>query len=218
MALTNYEEEYLKEWNSYFYPGTETLKNKLNIQDPEELKDKEAEITFEKIVELFDDPIKGNFDSQHLCDIHRYIFSEIYDWAGEYRRINMRKRETYYPDVQNIDTYLKDELRLLNEDIQKVHSKRELAYVLATYYIELLNIHPFREGNGRTVREFFRQFTLEMTPSLDCGPMELDFTKMNKEAMALDLFVVRTFKGPVEEQFYNALTPVVPEENPKITM
>lgn len=58
MALTNERiEEINRLWDSYFYPETTTLKNKLNIMDPDELKEKEAEITFEKLVELYENPI-----------------------------------------------------------------------------------------------------------------------------------------------------------------
>ena len=70
-------------WNSYFYPGTQVLKNKLNITNGDELKEKEAQISFEKLVELYENPIIGKFDSNHLRDIHRFIFEDLYDWAGE---------------------------------------------------------------------------------------------------------------------------------------
>ena len=52
-----------QQWQSYFYPNTNTLKNKLNIIDYNELKEKEAEISFEKLVELYENPIVGTFDS-----------------------------------------------------------------------------------------------------------------------------------------------------------
>ena len=64
------------------YEGTTCLINKLNITDEETLKNVEAAITFAKISELEQTPIDGNFDFEHYKSIHKYIFEELYDWAG----------------------------------------------------------------------------------------------------------------------------------------
>ena len=75
-------DEIVARWNSYFIPGTNVLKNKLGITNNEELKQAEADITFTKLAELYDNPIEGNFDSEHLKAIHRYLFKDIYSFAG----------------------------------------------------------------------------------------------------------------------------------------
>ena len=149
MAITNEKlEEIDRLWNSYFFPNTETLRNKLNIYDKEELQEKEAEITFERLVELYE-----NFDEEHWKQIHRYIFGDLYDWAGEYRYVNMQK-ETGFTDVTNIEYFLNGELKLMNAEINNIYSVHALAAFLAEYYAHLMAIHPFREGNTRTVVVF----------------------------------------------------------------
>lgn len=213
-----FPEEYMRLWESYLYPGTDTLKNKLGITDSDELHEKEAEISFEKLVELYENPIPGNFDKKHLCDIHHYIFSDLYDWAGEYRKVYMAKNHSYFAEVGMIDYYLEEDLRMMNEEIQKVSYLPELASFLAAYYVYLLNTHPFREGNGRTIREFLREFVLVKTPSLPTGPMELDFTQMDGEKINQALILARAFRGPIEEEFLKALTPVVKEDENEIKM
>lgn len=84
-------EDHDTRWNNYFYPGTEVLKNKLGITNAEELQQAEANITFKKLTELYLNPIAGNFDAEHYREIHRYLFGDIYDFAGEYRNVDMRK-------------------------------------------------------------------------------------------------------------------------------
>ena len=71
--------------NKYCYPDSEVLKNKLNIIDKNKLFEAEKELTAIRLKELQDKPIKGKFDFKHLKAIHKYIFQDIYDWAGKER-------------------------------------------------------------------------------------------------------------------------------------
>ena len=68
--------------NAYCYPDSYVLRNKLGIQDAETLNNFEREITAIKIQQALDFPVKGRFDLKHLCAIHRFVFSDIYEWAG----------------------------------------------------------------------------------------------------------------------------------------
>ncbi len=209
-----FPEEYERAWQAYFYPGTNVFINKLGIKDHDELEKREVEITFEKLVELYENPIRGEFDTEHLKDIHRYLFGDIYDWAGEFRNVYMKKAETYFASEENIAPYLDHDLALLNRDVLNIKTKFDLAEFLAINYINIQHIHPFREGNSRTIREFFRQFVLEKTPLLETGPMELDLSKMNPEIMATARkFITRTFPGEIVIEFNNALKPVTLEHN-----
>jgi len=205
-----YVEKYNRLWNSYFFPGTHTLKNKLGITDPDELKAREAEITFEKLVELYENPIQGNFDKEHWLSIHRYLFSDIYDWAGEYRYVNMRK-ETDFTDCQHIDDALTYEFNLMQEEFKQVSSINSFAFFLATYYVNLMAIHPFREGNGRSCREFLREFVAEKSKTLPCGPLELDWTLFNGEVVLENVQVSLVFRSAIEDEFLKALQPVPKE-------
>ena len=213
MVESPFSKEENETWNSYFYPGTEVLKNKLGLINQEELGKREAEITFEKLVELYENPIKGNFDAEHLRSIHRYLFDEIYDWAGEYRNVYMKKEETYFQSEDKIGEALAYDLDILNQEVLHINSKFELADFLARNYINIQHIHPFREGNSRTIREFFRQFVLEKTPLLGTGPMELDFTEMNPDVLATARkFITRSFPGEIVVEFNKALKPRVLED------
>ena len=68
--------------STYCYPNSDVLKNKLNITDSNELFEAEKELTAIRLRELQGNPIKGNFDFNHLKAIHKYIFQDVYDWAG----------------------------------------------------------------------------------------------------------------------------------------
>lgn len=216
MELNNeYEEKIDRLWNSYFYPGTTTLKNKLDITDPDELKNKEAEISFERLVDLYETPIKGDFDKEHLKNIHRYLFGDIYDWAGEYRYVEMRK-ETGFTESRFIDQYLTGELELMSKEFNDVNDKYSFAAFLATYYVQLMAIHPFREGNGRSSREFLRQFVAEKSQKLPFGPLELDWSKFDGEVFLASVQYSLVYRSAIENEFFKALVPVEPED--KVTI
>lgn len=218
MAVTNEKlEEINRLWDSYFFPGTNTLRNKLGIYDYDELKQKEAEITFEKLVELYINPIQGNFNVNHWKNIHKYLFEDIYDWAGEYRYVNMQK-ETGFTDVHSIDYYLNGELKLMNAEINNIYSVQSLAAFLAEYYAHLMAIHPFREGNGRSCREFLREFIVEKTKKLPTGPYELDWTRFDGDVVLENIKFSMVFRSQIENEFYKALVPVEPEEKNEIKM
>lgn len=69
--------------SKYCQPESEVLKNKLNIRDGKELFEVEKRLTLLHIQELLEKPIEGKYDFKHLMDIHRYIFQNVYEWAGK---------------------------------------------------------------------------------------------------------------------------------------
>jgi cell filamentation protein len=75
----------------YLYPGTNVLKNLRGLTDPEQLERFEARRTHQRIAELIDNPLSGVFDIAHLKAIHRYIFQDLYEWAGQFREVNISK-------------------------------------------------------------------------------------------------------------------------------
>ena len=138
----------------YCYPDSDVLINKLNIKDSERLNFTERKITAYKIAELQIKPIKGSFDLKHLQKIHKHIFSDIYNWAGKLRTVNISKgymfhRFDYLESAANkLFSELKSEHYLIGTPREQICNK--LAYYLA----EINVLHPFREGNGRTQRVF----------------------------------------------------------------
>lgn len=144
----------------YCYPGTNVLKNKLGIQDADELSQMERKLTALRLLELVNKPIMGNFDLQHLQDIHWYIFQDIYEWAGAIRKTDLAKENIFckveflYEQAGHIFGNLKKDHYLQNM------TKMQLSKKMAYYFSEINALHPFREGNGRSQREFIRSLAL----------------------------------------------------------
>ena len=82
----------------YCYPGTNVLKNKLNIREQETLYIYERKLTMLRLRELIKKPISGEFNLEHLQAIHWYIFQDIYDWAGEIRKVEIAKQNMFCKD------------------------------------------------------------------------------------------------------------------------
>ena len=157
----------------YCYSDSNVLKNKLNIRDNKLLKTAEEEITLIKQMELLKNPIKGNFSKAHLMNIHKFIFEDIYSFAGKIRREQISKADTmFYPpnlidrELDKVFAKIKEKNMLRETDEEKVFDN--LAYVMA----ELNIIHPFREGNGRSIREFIRLMAKRMGYDLNWGNVD----------------------------------------------
>ncbi len=86
----------------YVYPDTAVLRNKAGLKDQQALDAFEADVTALCMLELIDAPVQGNFDLAHLCAIHRHIFQDVYEWAGEIRTVDM-SREGSRQSVLNLD-------------------------------------------------------------------------------------------------------------------
>lgn len=190
-------------WDAYFIKGTNVFKNYLGVTDYEELLKRECEITFEKLVELRLHPITGNFDKHHLCKIHRYLFGEIYPFAGQYRTVDMKKNYTGFVSPKEIDQHLEIVLQEMNDELLQCHSFDDYANFLAEYYYDLLWIHPFREGNGRTIREFLEEFVHSKIPGF-----ALDWSKMNKDNVIEGIKYGFYTKSILAMEFSKALVPI----------
>ena len=164
-------EEIFKDKGSiHCYPNTNVLINKLNIKDGSVLAKYEAKITAAKSLALRQKGITGNFDIEHFKEIHRYLFEDIYPFAGKLRDENISKGEFRFAGFEYIEQELKRLLMELKEENYLEGLKKEdLAKRLAYYLSELNVLHPFREGNGRTTREFIRQLALKNGYKLNLG-------------------------------------------------
>ena len=175
-------------WYSYFYENEDVLINHLNIHDKNELKKKEYEIVAKKNILLYLSENKGNFDIEHLKYIHKFLFEDIYPFAGEFRIVNMGKgNRAGFTDYERIEENLHDILNNIDDKlVSNSHSKFFYAEALANMYYLLLEIHPFREGNGRTVREFLREYVKEKNNKNDKYYYELDFNLIDEDKVLLD--------------------------------
>lgn len=200
----------MAEWEDYIIDGTKTLKNNFNITSSEELKKLEKEIVVSKLSYLYINGMPGNFDIKHLCDLHQFLFGDIYPFAGKYREVDMYKI-TGFEHWEEINHKLEEFFEKMNNREVNESNKFEIAKYLADYYYELIGIHPFREGNGRTTREFLRQFTSHRFPMY-----ELDYTKIDKKNFQIGVVAFDRYPLLLAYEIYNALVPVEKEKKARI--
>ena len=198
-------------WDSYLIPGTLVLNNKLGITNLEKLKEEEKIIVRKKLAYLYLKPISGNFDLEHLKKIHKFIFDEIYPFAGEFRTCTMQKN-TMFCKPEEIEETLKEVLNQMNYEFSTdISSIQEFAFKLGKCYYELIYIHPFREGNGRTIRTFIRDFVVEKSKNLSCGRLDLDYTKIDKNNLLLGTVRRYLYPSMIEMEFMKGLVPIEKE-------
>jgi cell filamentation protein len=130
--------------------STTTLRNKLGITDPQQLATTEADFTAFRVAELRTAPVRGGFDSAHLQEIHHHVYQDVYDWAGELRRVDTGNRLA--SDVATSLNVIFD--RLARENHLKGRSPEEWGHSVSTYIYELGTIQPFLIGNEIVLREF----------------------------------------------------------------
>lgn len=161
----------------YLYPGTLVLKNLRNIQARETLDRFEAEATSQRIAELTMSHHLASFDVAHLKAIHQYLFQDVYEWAGDFRTVSISKDGHLFGRPQFLEMVLKKLFRQLNGGrAVKSDTNEEFARRTAFYFAEINAAHPFREGNGRTQREFLRQLAVK-------SGFLLDWRRVTREEM-----------------------------------
>jgi cell filamentation protein len=156
--------------NSYIDPNTGLLKNLQDITDPDVLLFVESSAVIKRLHELHKNPIKIK-DSSSLLKIHHHLFQDIYAWAGKVRTVNISKDgkpffngERFEKAFQYLDGLI-SEYRIL-----KNKNRHEIAKKLAEILDTVNFLHPFREGNGRTQREFLRLLAKEKGLTLNLNP------------------------------------------------
>ena len=168
-------------------PCAAALDDIVNEEDAEYLRDyenltdeelaMEEEITALKQYMLMESPIKGRFSKTQLMNIHRFLFEDIYPFAGLIRREQISKGDTmFYPphligqELDKVFSRLHSD-KMLQETDRK-HQIEHLSYIMS----ELNIIHPFREGNGRSIRELIRCMALHYG-------FTLDWSRVDRETM-----------------------------------
>ncbi len=140
----------------YVYPNG-VLKNTLNITDAQELKQAEADICMLNLIDVdsIEQPLPGE---NILQTIHRHIFSDIFEWAGQFRKVPLVKEELVLPGYSvpySSPNEIKKDLIKRMKDIETTNwndlELNDLCLTLARKLALLWRVHPFREGNTRTV-------------------------------------------------------------------
>lgn len=145
--------------DSYCYPGSTVLRNKLDIRDDSTLNDAEQQLSAVAAVTIEFSPPPYSLAS--LQKIHRTLFSDLYDWAGELRTVGISKQDTRFcqPD------YMEKEAGKIFKAMAAANwfegmSRSDLIVAVADAYSDLNVVHPFREGNGRTQRILFEHLVM----------------------------------------------------------
>ena len=180
------------------YEGTTCLINKLGITDENKLKEFEGAVTFAKASELELNPISDTFDVEHYKSIHKYLFEDIYDWAGEYRTVNFSKKGTRFASADQIHGLMNAcFMRLKDNDYFQNKSFDEFIDNIVDFYCVTNMIHPFREGNGRTQRLFISQL-------IRFNNYDIDFSSIDKdELMIATIHAANGITDYLKEIFYN---------------
>lgn len=163
--------------NCYF--GTTVLINKLDIRNQSELDKAEKQITLLRAIQAEQNMILEKPNFQFFKDIHKFLFDDIYEWAGLVRTINISKKGTIFCDASQIEEIgkLKFE-RLKKQNYLKELEKEQFIDEISDLYNELNILHPFREGNGRTLRLF-------ITLLIRNAGFDIDFSKCDPDIIML---------------------------------
>lgn len=162
--------KYLDPDFKYTDPNTGLLRNLQDITDPDVLLFVESGAVTKRLQELYENPIniKG-IDS--LFEIHRHLFQDIYVWAGKKRTVEISKDGKQFFPISHFDNAFRYIDQLIAEFNQiEQDDKKLLALKLAEILDNVNYLHPFREGNGRTQREFLRLLALEKVLTLNLNP------------------------------------------------
>ena len=153
----------------YLYEDCDVLKNLLGIRDKKLLDEAEADYVTYRLKEVAIKPLHGNYDYAPLIQMHRYIFQDIFEWAGQQRKLNIYKEEpvlgglsVIYSDVLDIRKDAEHALREMREKHWNTMNVHEAALQFSDSLAKLWKVHPFREGNTRTTITFCCQFADEI--------------------------------------------------------
>jgi cell filamentation protein len=161
----------------YVYPGTSVLRNLRGIRDPDLLDEFEADATSRRILQLERKPVSGGFDARHFQAIHRYIFQDVYPWAGEFRTVNIGKSGDPFAFSEHIVSSLDKLFGALQRERYVSGADLESFANRGAHYLGEINaVHPFRDGNGRTQRELIRALAIR-------NGYELNWTRVSQQRM-----------------------------------
>ena len=154
----------------YVYPGTLILRNRLGITNGGRLDRIERRMVADRISEGVPE---GLFDLAHLRSIHRHLFQDIYDWAGELRTVEISKDGNQFQFRQYIATGMADvHRRLTRSEFLRNLTPAEFSQQSGVIMGDLNYVHPFREGNGRTQLQYLKQLAMQAGHNLDLARID----------------------------------------------
>lgn len=150
----------------YLYPGLNVMRNRLGIHQVQRLEQAAYALTALRAATLELGPVARGLP--YLCAIHRHLYQDIFDWAGQIREVDIYQGDTRFCHFD----YIEKEGNALMQDLEDEHELQNLDKAtfierLSHYYCEINVLHPFRIGNGIAQRIFFEQLALHAGYSLD---------------------------------------------------
>lgn len=167
------------------------IKNQKDLEDLETLLLKDTSVHFNELLQKGEIQINLSL----LFDIHFYFLNTLYTWAGKVRTVDISKGDTFFAPARYINNTLEDFKKILATNIlMKEDTKKTVAQKLALIHCEFNAIHPFREGNGRTIRLFldliaaqaeydfidYSKSTLKEYMQACIDGMKMEYTRMEK--------------------------------------
>jgi len=146
----------------YLWPGTDCLRNLLGIRDREEFNKAQHELVRARRLQLDETVLPGDYDTAHLQAFHRFLFQDVFDWAGQFRQGDISKDGMQFCPAGELTERLDAVFARVAARGHFVGTPWEpFVGGFAALYGDLNAIHPFREGNGRTQRAFLRQLAAD---------------------------------------------------------
>jgi len=157
----------------YCYPPDFTvLRNKLGIRDADQLEIFERRLAMQRIAE---GAPTGDFDLRHLRAIHRHLFQDVYDWAGELRTVEIAKGGSQFQFQRFIGAGMADvHRRLVGRTYLEGLDLDEFAREAGVVIGDVNYVHPFREGNGRTQLLYLEQLAIRAGHPLSIRMLDRD--------------------------------------------
>ncbi|UGT58861.1 Fic/DOC family protein [Nocardia asteroides] len=169
------------EWQAYLWPsdtdpGAVVLRNKFGTRDPEELRDLEYVETAMRQAELESGEVQiaRTGDGAEWRAIHHHLFQDVYDWAGQYRTVDLNKTGEPFLAARAMDPYLHSSLTQVRQVDWSSLDREQFVDAAAHAYMQLNFAHPFREGNGRSSRLFLDSLTADARFTLDYSRVDAD--------------------------------------------
>ncbi|MDD9653630.1 putative adenosine monophosphate-protein transferase Fic [Klebsiella pasteurii] len=184
----------------YLYPGLKVMRNRLGIRQAQRLEQAAWELTALRAATIELGPLVRGLP--HLCAIHRQLYQDVFDWAGQLREVDIYQGDTRFCHF----AYIEKEGNALLQDLEEEGYLVGLALDkfierLAHYYCEINVLHPFRLGNGMAQRIFFEQLAIHAGYTLDWRDIAVDaWNQANQSGAMGDLSPLRTiFRKVVSE-------------------
>ncbi len=187
----------------YMDTKNKVLKNLADITDSQQLIIYEDAVADASILEIM--PIIQNrkIDFELWKDIHKIMFSDVYEWAGSIRTVRMSKGISLFANPQFIEHSAKDAFKQLEKENYLAGLSFEKICTQLSYYYNTLNaIHPFREGNGRTLKVIITEIARRV--GYDISWEKLSF----KENIAASIAGFNCDYDPFDKIFKNILSPL----------